>query len=65
MLNLNDDSDWALLTSFGIRFLTEEAKANDGSPSNALLCIWALTVWDFSKDHGILMLGLRYWDLSF
>ena len=36
---LNDDSDGAHLTSFGIEFQTEEeAKENDRSPSVALLC---------------------------
>ena len=37
--DLNDDSDGALLTSFGIEFQTEEeAKENERSPSVALLC---------------------------
>ena len=37
--NLNDDSDGAHLTSFGIEFQTEEeAKENERSPSVALLC---------------------------
>ena len=36
--DLNDDSDGAHLTSFGIEFLTEEeAKENERSPSVALL----------------------------
>ena len=35
---LNDDSDGAHLTSFGIEFQTEEAKENERSPSVALLC---------------------------
>ena len=36
---LDDDSDWAHLTSFGIEFQTEEeAKENERSPSVALLC---------------------------
>ena len=36
--DLNDDSDRAHLTSFGIEFLTEEAKENERSPRDALLC---------------------------
>ena len=37
--DLDDDSDGAHLTSFGIEFLTEEeAKENERSPSAALLC---------------------------
>ena len=37
--DLNDDSDGAHLTSFGIEFQTEEeAKENEQSPSVALLC---------------------------
>ena len=37
--DLNDDSDGAHLTSFGIEFQTEEeAKENERSPSVALLC---------------------------
>ena len=37
--DLNDDSDGAHLTSFGIVFQTEEeAKENERSPSVALLC---------------------------
>ena len=37
--DLNDDSDGARLTSFGIEFQTEEeAKENERSPSVALLC---------------------------
>ena len=36
--DLNDDSDGAHLTSFGIEFQTEEAKENERSPSFALLC---------------------------
>ena len=37
--DLNDDSDGAHLTSFGIEFNTEEeAKENERSPSVALLC---------------------------
>ena len=37
--DLNDDSDWAHLTSFGIEYQTEEeAKENERSPSVALLC---------------------------
>ena len=36
--DLNDDSDGAHLTSFGIEFHTEEAKENEQSPSVALLC---------------------------
>ena len=37
--DLNDDSDGAHLTSFGIEFQTEEeAKDNERSPSVALLC---------------------------
>ena len=37
--DLDDDSDGAHLTSFGIEFLTEEeAKENERSPSVALLC---------------------------
>ena len=37
--DLNDDSDGAHMTSFGIEFLTEEeAKENERSPSVALLC---------------------------
>ena len=37
--DLNDDSDGAHLTSFGIEFHTEEeAKENERSPSVALLC---------------------------
>ena len=37
--DLNDDSDGAHLTSFGIEFHTEEeAKENKRSPSVALLC---------------------------
>ena len=37
--DLNDDSDEAHLTSFGIEFQTEEeAKVNERSPSVALLC---------------------------
>ena len=36
--DLNDDSDGAHLTSFGIKFQTEEAKENKRSPSIALLC---------------------------
>ena len=35
---LNDDSDGAHLTSFGIEFQTEEAKENERSQSVALLC---------------------------
>ena len=36
---LNDDSDGAHLTSFGIEFQTEvDAKQNERSPSVALLC---------------------------
>ena len=36
---LDDDSDGAHLTSFGIEFQTEEeAKENERSPSVALLC---------------------------
>ena len=37
--DLNDDSDGAHLTSFGIEFQTEEeAKENERSPSVAILC---------------------------
>ena len=37
--DLNDDSDGAHLTSFGIEFKTvEEAKENERSPSVAILC---------------------------
>ena len=37
--DLDDDSDGAHLTSFGIEFQTEEeAKENERSPSDALLC---------------------------
>ena len=37
--DLDDDSDWAHLTTFGIEFQTEEeAKENEHSPSVALLC---------------------------
>ena len=36
--DLNDNSDGAHLTSFGIEFQTEEAKENERSPSIALLC---------------------------
>ena len=37
--DLNDESDGAHLTSFGIEFQTEEeAKENERSPSVALLC---------------------------
>ena len=37
--DLNDDSDGAQLTSFGIEFRTEEeAKENERSPCVALLC---------------------------
>ena len=37
--DLNDNSDGAHLTSFGIEFQTEEeAKENERSPSVALLC---------------------------
>ena len=36
--DLNDESDGAYLTSFGIEFLTEEAKENERSPSDALIC---------------------------
>ena len=37
--DLDDDSDGAHLTSFGIEFQTEEeAKENERSPSAALLC---------------------------
>ena len=37
--DLDDDSDGAHLSSFGIEFQTEEeAKENDRSPSAALLC---------------------------
>ena len=37
--DINDDSDGAHLTSFGIEFQTEEeAKENERSPSVALLC---------------------------
>ena len=37
--DINDDSDGAHLTSFGIIFQTEEeAKGNERSPSVALLC---------------------------
>ena len=36
--DLNDDSDGAHLTSFGIEFQREEAKENERSPSVALLC---------------------------
>ena len=37
--DLDDDSDGAHLTSFGIEFQTEEeAKENERSPSVALLC---------------------------
>ena len=37
--DLDDDSDGAHLTSFGIEFHTEEeAKENERSPSDALLC---------------------------
>ena len=37
--DLNDDSDGAHLTSFGIEFLTEEeANEKERSPSVALLC---------------------------
>ena len=36
--DLDDDSDGSHLTSFGIEFLTEEAKQNERSPSFALLC---------------------------
>ena len=37
--DLNDDSDGAHLTSFGIEFQTEEdAKGNERSPSVALRC---------------------------
>ena len=46
---LNDDSDGAHLTSFGIEFQTEEeAKENERSPSVALLCA------------GILRTGMAY-----
>ena len=39
MRDLNDDSDGAHLTSFGIEFQTEEeAKENERSPSVTLLC---------------------------
>ena len=41
--DLNDDSDGAHLTSFGIEFQTEEeAKENERSPSVALLCAGVL-----------------------
>ena len=36
--DINDDSDGAHLTSFGIEFQTEEARENERSPSVALLC---------------------------
>ena len=37
--DLNDDSDGAHLTSFGIEFQTDvEAKENERSPSIAILC---------------------------
>ena len=36
--DLDDDSDGAHLTSFGIEFQTEEEKENERSPSVALLC---------------------------
>ena len=37
--DINDDSDGAHLTSFGIKFQTEEeAKGNERSPNVALLC---------------------------
>ena len=35
---LNDDSDGPQLTSSGIEFQTEEAKEDERSPSDALLC---------------------------
>ena len=41
--DLNDDSDGAQLTSFGIEFHTEEeAKENERSPSVAILCVGLL-----------------------
>ena len=36
--DVNDDSDGAHLTSFGIEFQTEEARENERSPSVPLLC---------------------------
>ena len=36
--DLNEDSDRAHKTSFGIEIQTEEAKENERSPSVALLC---------------------------
>ena len=36
--DLNDDSDGAYLTPFGMEFHTEEAKENERSPNVASLC---------------------------
>ena len=36
--DVNNDSDGAHLTSFGIEFQAEEAKENERSPSVVLLC---------------------------
>ena len=36
--DLNDDSDGAYLTTFGLEFQTEEAVENYRSPNIALLC---------------------------
>ena len=51
--DLNDDSDGAHLTSFGIEFQTEEeAKENERSPSVALPCVDLLSrgmVYDLER----------------
>ena len=41
--DLDDDSDGANLTSFGMEFQTEEAKQNERSPRVALLCVGLLS----------------------
>ena len=47
--DLNDDSDGAHLTSFGIEFQTEEeAKENERSPSATFTVCWSI-----EKNHGV------------
>ena len=49
--DLNDDSDGAHLTSFGIEFQTEEeAKENERSPSVALIIIMVIFKCYFSGE---------------
>ena len=56
---LNDESDGAHMTSFGIEFQTEEeAKENERSPSVALLCAGLLRrgmVYELEGVYGCAM----------